>query len=79
MDEYLSHSDLSADQKLKLLEDFLVGHSNNDFENFEQRISHFCPFEAIGMVRQEIRHSNFLSFILDPNNSHPFGDRLLKT
>lgn len=38
----------------------------------------FCPFEAIGMVDQEIRHSNFLTFILDPNRPHPFSGTLLK-
>ncbi len=78
MEENSKAVGLDFEQKLKLFEDLLIGKEENSFEEFEKRINHFCPFEAIGMVRQEIRHSNFLSFILDPNTPHPFGDRLLK-
>ena len=31
------------------------------------------------MVRQEIRHANFLAFLLNPNATHEFGDILLKS
>lgn len=33
--------------------------ANPEFEELEKEIDVFCPFEAIGMVRQEIRHSHF--------------------
>jgi hypothetical protein len=39
----------------------------------------FNIFEAMGMVRAEIRHSHFLAHLLDPNGSHGLGDRLLRT
>lgn len=39
----------------------------------------FNIFEVIGMERQEIKHSNFLAFLLDPNSDHPFGDRLIRS
>jgi hypothetical protein len=35
----------------------------------------FNLFEAIGLERQELRHSNFLAFLLDPNSSHRFMGR----
>ena len=35
-------------------------------------------FEAISMVRQEIRHSRFLAFLLDPSKPHGLGDIFLK-
>ncbi len=45
------------------LEVLLTATGQDSFQALEQRISVFCPFEAIGMVRQELKHSNFLSFI----------------
>lgn len=65
-------------EKAKLIEDLLIGSGSDLFRQFEQRFSKFCPFEAIGMVRQEIRHAHFLSFIFDPNRPHPFQDHFLK-
>ncbi|UYV37712.1 PD-(D/E)XK nuclease family protein [Rhodobacteraceae bacterium D3-12] len=69
---------LSNFEKSKAIEALLIGSGANLFREFENRFSKFCPFEAIGMVRQEIRHAHFLSFILDPNRPHPFQDHLLK-
>lgn len=63
---------------IKKIERLLVGTGAEKFKAFERSIAHFCPFEAIGMVRQEIRHAHFLSFILDPNRAHPFQDTILK-
>ncbi|MEP1200764.1 PD-(D/E)XK nuclease family protein [Tateyamaria sp.] len=65
--------------KAKSIETLLIGSGAEMFRELEQKNNRFCPFEAIGMVRQEIRHAHFLSFILDPNRPHPFGDHLLKT
>lgn len=50
-----------------------------DFQNLEQSLDIFCPFEAVGMVSAEIRHSNFLSYILNPNRPHGFKGALLTT
>ena len=38
----------------------------------------FNLFESTGMVRQEIRHSNFLGFLLDPKKPHGLGARFIK-
>jgi len=53
------------------LEALIVG--NRDFAELERASRRFCPFEAIGMVRQEIRHAHFLSYCLDPLRPHGFG------
>jgi PD-(D/E)XK nuclease superfamily len=38
----------------------------------------YCPFEALGAARQEIRHSNFLANLLTATNPHGFGDEGLR-
>jgi hypothetical protein len=40
--------------------------------------SGFNIFEAAGLYRHEIRHSNFLAFLLDPQQPHGLGDAFLK-
>ena len=52
--------------------------SNPEFEKLEADLDVFCPFEAIGMVKQEIRHAHFLSYIFDPNRPHGFGIECLR-
>jgi hypothetical protein len=51
---------------------------DEDFAKLEQILDIFCPFEAVGMVRQEIRHAHFLAYYLDPNRPHGFGDACLR-
>ena len=43
----------------------------------EGQFARFCPFEAVGMVRAEIRHSNYLGYILNPFRPHGFGTSIL--
>lgn len=52
--------------------------ANDDFSELEQALDVFCPFEAVGMVSQEIRHGRFLSYIFDPNRPHGFGVECLR-
>ncbi len=61
---------------MKALEAFLVG--NADLERLEALLGRFNIFEAIGVVRQELRHSDLLAFLLDPRGSHGLGDAFLK-
>jgi PD-(D/E)XK nuclease superfamily protein len=44
----------------------------------EVLLDRFNIFEAIGFVGQELMHSRFLAFLLDPSKSHGLGDLLLK-
>lgn len=60
-----------------LLEQFVV--NNADLERLESLLNQFNIFEATGMVRQEIRHSHFLAFLLNPSASHHLRDIFLKT
>jgi hypothetical protein len=54
------------------LESFVV--ENEDLERLEILADRFNLFEAIGAVRQELRHSDFLAFLMDPTQSHGLGD-----
>lgn len=49
-----------------------------DFSRLESMLSDFNLFEAIGMERQELRHSTLLAFLLSPKKNHGLGDRFLK-
>lgn len=64
------------EEDLKALEDFIVG--NAELEKLEAMLDRFNIFEAVGMERQEIRHSKFLAFLLDPNETHGMGDAFVK-
>lgn len=53
----------------------------DELRAFERKFNlarRFNIFEAVSMVRQEIRHSRFLAFLLDPSESHGLGDRFLR-
>ena len=63
-------------QKKKWLEDFLV--DNPALEKLEGLLDQFNIFEAIGAVRQEVRHSDFLAFLLNPNQNHGLRDIFVK-
>ncbi len=62
--------------QMEALEKFII--NNKDLEVLEAKISRFNIFEAIGMVRREIKHSNFIAFLLDPSQKHLLGDIFLK-
>ena len=51
---------------------------NADLARLESLLSRFNLFEAIGVVRQELRHSNLLAFLLDPTQSHGLRAVFLK-
>ena len=54
----------------------LVG--SPEFRSLDDMYQKFCPFEALGMVRTEIRHGNFLGYLLNPVKPHGFGDLCLE-
>lgn len=61
---------------IKALEALII--DNPDLQRLESLIAEFNIFEAMGIVHQEARHSDFLSFLLDPSAKHGLGDRFLK-
>jgi PD-(D/E)XK nuclease superfamily len=58
-------------QLADLIDDF-------DFQALDESFGRFNLFEAIGAVRGELRHSNFLAFLLSPNEAHGLGTELLQ-
>jgi len=61
---------------LQSLERFVA--ENDDLLRLEEQIGRFNIFDALGMARAEIRHSNFLAWLLTPSESHGQGDLFLK-
>lgn len=51
---------------------------NKPFEEIGAALDVFCPFDAVGMDRQEIRHGYFLRYILDPQRPHGFSAECLR-
>jgi hypothetical protein len=47
---------------------------NPDIERLEVLLGQFNIFEALRAVRQEVRHSDFLAYLLDPTQNHGLGD-----
>jgi hypothetical protein len=61
---------------MEALERFVA--DNDDLLELEDHVARFNIFEALGIARAEIKHSNFLAWLLDPAESHAQGDLFLK-
>lgn len=66
----------SHPSSLSLLEALIV--DNPDLERLESLLAQFNIFEALGAVRIEMRHSDFLAFLLAPNQNHGLSDLFAK-
>lgn len=62
---------------LQALERFVA--ENDDLLALEEQIGRFNIFDALGIARAEIRHSNFFAWLLTPSESHGQGDLFLKS
>ena len=60
---------------IEILEEFI--NANADLEQLEDIASRFNIFTAFKVVDNEIKHSTFLSWLMDPNESHGLGDYFL--
>lgn len=49
-----------------------------DLVRIEACLNRFNPLAVMRVAKAEIRHSNVLSWLLAPNETHGFGDRFLK-
>lgn len=60
-----------------LLEKFIF---DEDLKVLEEKyeLNKFNIFDCLKLTRAEIRHSNFLAWLLDPNETHGFNDYFLK-
>jgi hypothetical protein len=57
------------------LEKFI--YDNPELEELEEIVGEFNIFTALNIENNEIRHSTFLSWLLDPSESHGLGDYFL--
>jgi hypothetical protein len=62
--------------EIAALERFVV--DNDDLLELESQIGRFNIFDALRVDRAEIRHSNFLAWLLDPSESHGQGALFLR-
>jgi hypothetical protein len=69
-------TETSSADAVAALEAFVV--DNHDLEQLEAMVGRFNIFEAMRVVRAEVRHSDFLSFLLDPSEPHGLHGWFLK-
>ena len=50
----------------------------SELERIHNLLDQFNMFETIGFIGQEVMHSRFLAFLLDPKQNHGLGDVLLR-
>lgn len=62
-------------EQKKQLEKLLL---SEDFEELNLKTNHFNIFNALKLQNAEIRHSNFLGWLMAPYESHELGDYFLK-
>jgi len=58
------------------LENFVL--SNPELDNLENLLSEFNIFETLNLTYAEIRHSNIISWLLDPNENHGLSSYFLR-
>jgi len=65
----------SIDETKNLLSTFI---KDPELEGLEIQLRHPNIFSVLKFENTEIRHSNFISWLLDPNGNHGLGDLFLK-
>ncbi len=66
----------NSNSELSDLQAFLL--DNPQLEQLENLLSQFNIFEALRAVHVELRHSEFLAFLMDPQQNHGLGDRFVR-
>jgi len=61
---------------IHLLEALIL--DNPDLERLELLLAQFNIFEALNAVRVELRHSDFLAYLLNPGQNHGLGDSFVR-
>tara|TARA_B110000285_G_C15030009_1_gene566210 strand:+ start:48 stop:1241 length:1194 start_codon:yes stop_codon:yes gene_type:complete len=64
------------EKDIKKLYDQLL--KDEDFDKIDLELKNPNIFQILRVSKNEIRHSNFLSWLLEPNGSHKLGDVFLK-
>ncbi|MGI2260283.1 PD-(D/E)XK nuclease family protein [Shewanella sp. GXUN23E] len=66
-----------ADEQYRWLTELIF--DSKELDKLGAMVSGFNLFEAMGMVRQEIRHSHFLGTLLNPRENHGLGTRFFES
>lgn len=66
------------DNNLDFQEKLIKLISSNDLDILESRLNQLNIFNILKLSEYEIRHSNFLAWLLDPNENHKLKDLFLK-
>lgn len=61
---------------IEYIEEFLM--DIDELDKIDSKISKFNVFEILGVVNTEIRHSNMLGWLFDPNENHGLDDVFIK-
>jgi len=72
----MGNSSTNDSETIKILQDLVI--NNPELEQLEGLLDRFNIFEALGAIRQEVRHSDFLAFLLNPRQNHGLGDLFIK-
>ncbi len=62
--------------EIQAVERFVV--DNDELLELEELIGRFNIFDALRIVQKEVKHSDFLAYLLDPNESHGQGGLFLR-
>lgn len=60
-----------------LLEEFII--NNKNLERLENIVNDFNIFTSLNLINNEIKHSNFLSWIMNPKENHNLKDYFLSS
>ena len=61
----------------RILEEFVTG--DVELQRLESALRKFNLFDSLKLVRAKVKHSDFLAYLLDPQQNPGLGDIFLKT
>ena len=68
--------DPDMNEAVAVLERFVV--ENDELLELEERVGRFNIFDALNIWKRDVKHSDFLAWLLDPNESHGQGGLFLR-
>ncbi len=69
------NKEISSNISIKSLSSLLA---DKNFISLSDEISSFNPFKVLKLESHEIRHSNVLAWLFNPNESHNLGTKFLE-
>jgi len=66
---------MNNQSEIELLKNFI--NENKELEKLERITDKFNIFRSLDIVSNELKHSNFLAWLMDPNETHGLGDYFL--